>query len=344
MKNFLLTLFCFICIAKSYGQFVSKSYNRIVVEIIKEKKLNKSYTKVDIKSAFLERDSSLAESIEKKLNESILPKKEVKKGKYIVSVKFIISKDGNISDIACENDPGFGICKDVINAIMKSQRWAPGEVRPYRSSLSTQINNSPKNSKSINEILTVNFLDSITQYKNNILYSYFSKGNSGLYELNYFDTVVAPIKNEHDLDLSLRGFMLGKFTGQQFKMYDLTIVDTSIGNLVGLFLSGIAYDRTQKYRTFYCYLTIANNKSYWFFVYQPTSGAMSQETKIFFNSIQFASTKIIEANYKIKPIREHKKIGKVWYISPELDFQIESNSKMRDSDSALPPIPPPPPA
>ncbi len=206
-----------------------------------------------------------------------------------------------------------------------------------------QINSSPKKGKSINEILTVNFLDSVTEYKDNSLHTYFSKGNFGSYELNYFDTVIAPIENEYDLDLSLRGYMSGKFSGPLFEMYDLTLIDTSIGNLVGFFLTGIAHDTTQELRTFYCYLTIANNKSYWFFAYQPSLSSISQETKSFFNSIQFSTNEIREAHYKIEPIRKHKEIGKIWYISPELDFPIESNPKMGDSDMALPIKPPPPP-
>ena len=61
--------------------------------------------------------------------------KRVKKGKYIVSVKFILSKDGNLSDIACENDPGFGMCEEVIRVLKKITKWTPAEpvkVREYR--------------------------------------------------------------------------------------------------------------------------------------------------------------------------------------------------------------------
>jgi hypothetical protein len=206
-----------------------------------------------------------------------------------------------------------------------------------------QTKSSPKNGKKINEILTVDFLDSVTETKNNSLHIYFSKGKSGAYELNYFDTVVVSIKNEHELDLSLRGFMSGKFAGPQLENYDLTLIDTTIGNLVGLFLTGIANDTTLEYQTFYCYLTIANNKSYWFFAYQPKLASFSQETNNFFNSIQFTSNKITESNYKIEPIRKHKEIGKVWYVSPELDFPTESIQKIENSDLELPSKPPPSP-
>ena len=138
MKIFQLVLLCFIFVAKSYGQTVPPNYyGRIEVEFIKEKRPKKFYTKVEIKSAFPGGDSAWVKSIEKNINQSIGVGKGVKKGKYIVSVKFILSKDGNLSDIACENDPGFGMCGEVIRVLKKTKKWVPAEqrgkvVREYR--------------------------------------------------------------------------------------------------------------------------------------------------------------------------------------------------------------------
>ncbi|MBC7947946.1 MAG: hypothetical protein H7Y42_08715 [Chitinophagaceae bacterium] len=132
MKPFLLILQCLICIAKSYGQ-VANSYGHIVLEITKEKV--KLSTKVEIKSAFSGGDSSWVQSLEKHINQSIRAGKPLKKGKYIVSVVFILAKDGSLSDTRCEKDPGFGVCEKVILAIKKSEKWVPAEpvkVREYR--------------------------------------------------------------------------------------------------------------------------------------------------------------------------------------------------------------------
>jgi len=126
MKIFQLVLLCFICVAKSYGQPVAQNYyGRLEVEFTKEKRPKKFYTKVEIKSAFPGGDSAWVKSIEKDINQSIGVGKGVKKGKYIVSVKFILSKDGNLSDIACENDPGFGMCGEVIRVLKKTKKWTP---------------------------------------------------------------------------------------------------------------------------------------------------------------------------------------------------------------------------
>jgi hypothetical protein len=118
MKSFQLILFCFVCVAKSYGQA-----GRIVIEITKEK--HKIYSTKVIQSVIA--DSSLVRSLEKNLNRFIPVKNRVRKGKYIVSVNFIVAKDGNISDIECENDPGFGMCAEVVRELKKYGKWVTGK-------------------------------------------------------------------------------------------------------------------------------------------------------------------------------------------------------------------------
>ena len=86
-------------------------------------------------SAFTGADSSWAQWVENNLNRTIQVDKRAKKGKYIVAVKFIVAKDGSLSDIQCENDPGFGMCREVLRVIKRSKNWTPaepGQVREYR--------------------------------------------------------------------------------------------------------------------------------------------------------------------------------------------------------------------
>jgi hypothetical protein len=130
MRNFQLALLCFIYVAKSYCQAGTGSYGRIDVEITKEKHPKRIYVKVEIKPAFPGGDSSWIQSIEKNLNQSIKLDKGAKKGKYVVSVQFVVDKDGYLADIRCINDPGFGMCREVLRVIKKSQRWVPGSARP----------------------------------------------------------------------------------------------------------------------------------------------------------------------------------------------------------------------
>jgi len=126
---------------ENYAQTATKSYGRVDVEITKEKKPKMIYTKVEIKSAFRGGDSSWIQSLEKTLNQSIQYKNGAKAGKYIVSVAFVVDKEGNISDVRCINDPvGFGMEEQVLRAIKKKATWFPSSqgvpVRSYRTSSS----------------------------------------------------------------------------------------------------------------------------------------------------------------------------------------------------------------
>ena len=129
MKVFLFTLLNIFLIAKTFGQKFTNSYGRVVVEITKEKKSKKVEPKIEIKS-FVTGDSSFVKSLEKQIMKSIKISQDLKKGKYVVGVKFITSKDGTVSDVACDSDPGFGLCQELMNIIKKSSRWIPAKQYP----------------------------------------------------------------------------------------------------------------------------------------------------------------------------------------------------------------------
>lgn len=135
-RRFQLGLLCFVCVAGSYAQTTAKSFGRVDVEITKEKKPKRIHTKVEIVSAFTGGDSAWSLSLAKTLDQSLPLKNGAKPGKYIVTVVFITDKEGNLSDIRCLNDPGFGMGENVMMTIKKKTIWRPAhqpaEVRAYR--------------------------------------------------------------------------------------------------------------------------------------------------------------------------------------------------------------------
>jgi hypothetical protein len=149
MRYFQLALVCFLCVAKTYGQFSTRMYSGVIVEITKEKKPKRIHTKVEITTTFPGGDSSWVQSLEDSLNRAIPAKNKAKAGKYIVSIRFLIERDGSVADIVCLEDPGFGMCQQVKAAIMKkfSRRWGPqigppDKVRQYHTSSTTpQVSN-----------------------------------------------------------------------------------------------------------------------------------------------------------------------------------------------------------
>jgi protein TonB len=44
---------------------------------------------------------------------------------YAVIVSFIVDKNGVISDVRTENDPGYGTAKEAIRVILKGPKWTP---------------------------------------------------------------------------------------------------------------------------------------------------------------------------------------------------------------------------
>jgi hypothetical protein len=140
MRYFQVALLCFICVAKSYSQTATRSYGTVNVEIIKEKRPKKIYTKVEITGPLPEGDSSLTQSLVKNLNQSIRLKNRVKAGKYIVSVRYLKERDGSVTGFNCINDPGFGMCEQVVAVIKRTfpRGWHPVEVRPLHTSTTPQ--------------------------------------------------------------------------------------------------------------------------------------------------------------------------------------------------------------
>lgn len=47
-------------------------------------------------------------------------------GTYTVQVKFVVEKDGSITDVTALNDPGFGLGKAAVDVLKKGPRWSPG--------------------------------------------------------------------------------------------------------------------------------------------------------------------------------------------------------------------------
>lgn len=106
----------------SFAQTNGKNSGRIVVEFMKEKKSSKANIKTEVKS-FFGLDSVWVQSLERKFNQSIRIDRKAKKGRYVVSVRYIITKDGIVSDVYCENDPGFGLCDKVVREVKNAPRW-----------------------------------------------------------------------------------------------------------------------------------------------------------------------------------------------------------------------------
>lgn len=111
---------------------------KAVVEAPKEEPEDKVFEKVEIEAKVdvgawrrhLERN--LQRYIEDAASQGMAP------GQYTVQVKFLVERDGSITDVRALNDPGYGLGKAAEEVVRKGPKWSPGiqngkEVRSYHT-------------------------------------------------------------------------------------------------------------------------------------------------------------------------------------------------------------------
>lgn len=97
-----------------------------VVEAPKqEEDYDKVFTVVQNPAEFAGGQSAWAKYLERNLNRDLPVENGAPPGKYTVIVSFIVSKDGSISDVTAENDPGYGTKAEAIRVIAKGPKWKP---------------------------------------------------------------------------------------------------------------------------------------------------------------------------------------------------------------------------
>jgi protein TonB len=108
-----------------------------VVEIKKDDDENAILTFVEIEAGFPGGEAAWKNYLERTLNRDMPTDNGAEPGVYKVIVKFVVNKDGTLKDITCENDPGFGLCKEAIRVIKMTKNWIPAiqngrNVNAYR--------------------------------------------------------------------------------------------------------------------------------------------------------------------------------------------------------------------
>ena len=96
-----------------------------VVEVKRPDDENKIFTAVEIEAVFPGGQDAWINYLRKTLNGNLPVDNGASAGKYSVIVKFVVSKDGSVSDVKCENDPGFGMCEEAERVIKKTKNWTP---------------------------------------------------------------------------------------------------------------------------------------------------------------------------------------------------------------------------
>ena len=96
-----------------------------------------TFSKVEIEAEFPGGGGEWTNYLRKNLNARVPVKKKAPAGTYQVIVRFIVSKDGSISDAMAETSHGYGMEEEVLRIIKKCPKWIPASqdgrpVNAYR--------------------------------------------------------------------------------------------------------------------------------------------------------------------------------------------------------------------
>jgi protein TonB len=86
---------------------------------------NKTFSRVEIEAEFPGGLEGWKTYLMTNLNANVPVRKNAPSGTYRVIVRFIVSKDGNISGISSETHHGYGMEEEVIRIIQKGPKWKP---------------------------------------------------------------------------------------------------------------------------------------------------------------------------------------------------------------------------
>jgi len=98
---------------------------------------NKIFTKVDVEASYPGGDNAWRDFLRKNLTPLVPVDYDAPSGKYTTIIKFVVSRNGTLSDIMAETNLRYGMEEEVIRIIKKSGTWIPAEqnnrkVNAYR--------------------------------------------------------------------------------------------------------------------------------------------------------------------------------------------------------------------
>lgn len=87
----------------------------------------KEFKTVQIQARFPDGLAGWTKFLEKNLNRDLPVNNGAPAGIYTVVVSFVVNKEGIISEVQAESDPGYGTGAEAIRAIKKGPNWIPAE-------------------------------------------------------------------------------------------------------------------------------------------------------------------------------------------------------------------------
>ena len=86
---------------------------------------NKVFTKVEVDAAYPGGEASWRRYLTNSLDADVPVNNGAPAGTYTVIVRFIVARDGSVSDVVAETSHGYGMEQESVKAIKKSGKWTP---------------------------------------------------------------------------------------------------------------------------------------------------------------------------------------------------------------------------
>jgi N-acetylmuramoyl-L-alanine amidase len=88
----------------------------------------KAFTKVQVPAEFKGGLKAWAKFLNQNIKREIPIEKGGPPGKYTVNLSFIIDKEGKLSEIKAENNPGYGTAEEAVRVMKLSPNWEPAKL------------------------------------------------------------------------------------------------------------------------------------------------------------------------------------------------------------------------
>jgi protein TonB len=99
-----------------------KGTGQVEAPKVQEADYDKEFTSVQVEAKF---PGDWNKYLERNLNAQTPADNGAAPGRYTVTVSFLVSKDGTISEVQALNDPGYGCGAEAVRVIKKGPKWQP---------------------------------------------------------------------------------------------------------------------------------------------------------------------------------------------------------------------------
>lgn len=90
-----------------------------------EEDYDKEFKTVQIQAKFPGGIDAWNKYLQRNLRSDVSTENGAPPGTYTVVVSFLVDKEGNISEVKAENDPGYGTAQEAVRAIQRGPKWIP---------------------------------------------------------------------------------------------------------------------------------------------------------------------------------------------------------------------------